>query len=121
MKEHDSLQIEVDSKYQQKIFIEFISYLQTGKLGCDSNDLVEMLDIACFYEVSDLKLIIEGILANNLDPGNLRDILEMAKGYDCHTLRLKCYDFANRNMVDMRKAGALVGMPKEDLSYLRLR
>ena len=70
-------------------------YLCEAKLN--SNDLIDLLGVCQEYILSDFKLAIEAVFANNLEASNFVDIYMVAKAFDCHFLQSKVIEFAKGN------------------------
>ena len=101
-------------------YYAFIEFLYTGGIRkLNSNHLVELLELSDRFCAEDLRALIEDKLAENLDPGTIKGILEVAHHYKLNTLKQECWRYAKVNRTEMSRYGIFKQLEKDDLDQIK--
>lgn len=119
MKESTTRQIEVfDTSFET--YFAFIEFIYTGAIKkLDSNNLVELLELSDRFCVEDLRELISDALVSNLDPGTIKDILEVAHHYKLSTLKQECWRYAKTNKSQMSRYGVFKVLDPKDMEMIK--
>mmetsp|Transcript_24947 Transcript_24947/g.22137 ORF Transcript_24947/g.22137 Transcript_24947/m.22137 type:complete len:129 (+) Transcript_24947:341-727(+) len=119
MKESSTNKIDVfDTEFEP--YFAFIEFIYTGEIKkIDSSHLVELLELSDRFCAEDLRTLIEDKLTENLDPGTVKDILEVAHYYKLSTLKQECWRYAKKEKTQMSRYGIFKQLSKDDMEHIK--
>jgi len=119
MRESSTRQIEVfDADFEP--YFAFVEFIYTGAIKkLDSNHLIELLELSDRFCAEDLRELIAEKLIENLDPGTIKDILEVAHHYKLSTLKQECWRYAKLNRTSMSRYGVFKMLDPQDVEMIK--
>lgn len=87
-----------------------VQYFYLGSCQINSNDIVEMLEMCQEYMLNDLKKNLEQLLSGNIDADNFVDNIEIARAFDCNSLKEELYLFGQKNFKTLYQKGTFRGI-----------
>jgi hypothetical protein len=96
----NAIELEPEEGFRDEIYESFLEFLSTGKAKISGENAFSLLVLANEYIVPELKSACISFIGDNIDTGNLLDILDGAIDWELNDLKWQCAAFAFENSED---------------------
>jgi len=102
MKDANVKEITIIPSCEPANFKEMLNFLYTDEVNLTSDNVIEILELATFYQVSRLTALCEFFLKGSVDPDNVCEILGAADHHDALQLKNYCENYVIDNFPTVR-------------------
>ena len=112
------LTLNVTSSEEEKLLCKIIMFFYTGEFIIRSDDLIKMIELANFYEISSIKEQCGEILASQLNQETVFLLLQISDKYKLNKLNKSCGEYLAKNFETLIKEDKLNSLSPQTLKNM---
>lgn len=114
-KELKKIEVEIQG-LNAKAFSEVIQFFYTSEMCINRHNVEEILPVACFLQVADVKKHCESILKQSMNIHNVSRIWRLASQLKCEELIAHAFKYATANFIRLAQANEFVQLDLKQLA-----